>query len=246
MKKKILILAASLLAPVLANAACSDFMQTWMDKLHHGRTLDTRLAVCKEWPANPDLTLAVLPLPRRANNEDEGTDDVEILVADSASGSVIAHVYEPDAITFDAVRVDSIELDTARYQLKPGNRAFGVRVNYYGTSRPNPFGWTSLNLYTVEGQTLRKLVDRLVISSYSGENNGPCDGYHDSTTRTIDIGPAGREEYAALKIAEKSTHSVNGSVGENCADEDSPAKRRNFTLEYNNGRYVVPKALRQD
>jgi hypothetical protein len=246
MKKKISILAASLLAPVFAHAACSDFMQTWVDKLHHGRTLDSRLAVCKEWPTNPDLTLAVLPLKQKGDSDDEGTDDVEVLVADSASGSVIAHVYEPNAISFDAVRVDGIELDTARYQLKPGNRAFGVRVDYSGSSRVNPFGSTSLNLYTIEGQTLRKLVDRLAMSNYSGENDGACDGYLDSTTRTIDIGPAGREGYAALKIAEKSTHTVNKMVGQTCTDRDSPALRKNFTLEYNNGHYIVPKALRQD
>jgi hypothetical protein len=93
---------------------------------------------------------------------------------------------------------------------------------------------------------LRKLVDRLAMSNYSGENDGACDGYLDSTTRTIDIGPAGREGYAALKIAEKSTHTVNKVVGQTCTDRDSPALRKNFTLEYNNGHYIVPKALRQD
>ncbi|SAK52240.1 hypothetical protein AWB77_01384 [Caballeronia fortuita] len=242
MNKKALILAASLLAPVFAHAACTDFMQTWVDKLHPGRTLDTTLAVCKQWPANPDLTLAVLPLEQKGNSDDQGTDDLAILVADSTSGSVIARLYEPDAITFDAVRVSAIELDTARYQLKPGNRAFGVRVHYSGSSSANSFGGTSLSLYTIEGQTLHKVVDRLAVSSGSGETNGECDGFYDSTDRTIDIGPISREGYAVLKMSEKSTHTVSKMVSGKCVDKDT-SQRKSFDLNYTNGRYAVSKAL---
>lgn len=245
-QKKLIIVAAALAMPMLAHAGCEEHFQAWAAQLHPGRTVDTDNAACKIWPANPALTLAVLPLPQKGNSDDEGTDDVEVLVADTASGSVVAHIYQPSLITFDAVRLSGLAIDTARYQLNPGNRAFGVRVNHSGSSRVNPYEATSLSLYVVDGQTLRPVLDRLAVESSRGEWDGNCAGTFDSTSRSIDIGPAGKEGYAALKVSERSTHRTDKQTNDNCGSKDDPAVRANFVLEYHNAHYGVPRELHLD
>lgn len=242
MKRTLLCLAIGF-APLLAHAGCEDNFQKWTSQLHPGRTLDTDHAVCKVWPANEALTIAALPLPQKDNNDNVGTDDLEVLVADSASGTVIAHQFRKSAIAYDAIRLDSIALDTARYQLAPGNRAFGVRVTYEGSSRVNPYGVTALSLYTIEGQRLRTVLDNLAVSESSGDWDGNCAGTFNDTTRTLDIGAAGKEGFSTLKIAEKSVDRVNKAVGNDCKESQNAAKRANITLEYRNGQYGVPKGM---
>lgn len=243
MKRTLLSLAIGL-APLLAHAGCEDNFPKWTAQLHPGRALDTEHAVCKVWPANEALTIAALPLPQKDNNDDQGTDDLEVLVADSASGTVIAHQFQKGAISYDAFRFSGLTLDTARYQLTPQNRAFGVRVSHESSSRVNPFSQTALSLYVVDGQSLRTVVDKFVVEDTGGEWDGNCAGTFNNTTRTLDIGPAGKEGYAALKGTEKSSGTVSVVKNGQCADDVSKSmKRTNFTLEYRNGKYGLPKGM---
>jgi hypothetical protein len=241
--KRILFCLAAGLAPLLAHAGCEDNFQNWAAQLHPGRTLDTEHAVCKVWPANEALTVAALPLPQKGNNDDEGTDDLEVLVADTATGTIVAHQFQKSAISYDAMRFSGLELDTAHYQLTPQNRAFGVRVTHESSSRVDPFEETALSLYVIDGQSLRTVLDRLMVRDSGGEWDGNCAGTFNDTTRTLGLGPAGKEGYAALKIVEKSVKTINKVQGENCANDQQPATRADFTLEYRGGKYAVPKGI---
>jgi hypothetical protein len=242
MKRTLLCLTVGL-TPLLAHAGCEDNFQKWVAQLHPGRTLDTEHAACKIWPANEALTIAALPLPQKDNSDDQGTDDLEVLVADTASGTVIAHQFQKGEISYDAERFSGLTLDTARYQLTPQNRAFGVRVAHEGSSRIAPDSSAALSLYVIDGQSLRKVVDRLIVSDSNGDWDGNCAGTFNNTTRTLDIGPAGKDGYAALKIAENSVETVSTGTTANCVDHDKPAKRASFSLEYRNGQYGVPKGM---
>ncbi|WP_162600692.1 hypothetical protein [Paraburkholderia sp. C35] len=241
-----LVLFATVIAPTFAHAGCEDRLQAWTNQLHPGRKIATDFASCKAWPANPSLTLALLPLPQKGNSDDEGQYDLDILIADSNSGAIVAHDFQPSAITYDAIRLSSLSLDTARYQLTPTDRAFGVRTTQGNTSRVAPYETTALSLYVIDGTTVRRVLERLVIASNTGEWDGNCAGTFDTTTRTIDIGRAGSDGYAALKVSEKSEHRQDKVRGGSC-DEGSPSlQRSSFTLEYRNGRYGVPKGLQAD
>ncbi|MFM0159712.1 MAG: hypothetical protein WBR17_09615 [Paraburkholderia sp.] len=226
-----------------ATADCQSHLSTWMKILHPGRQLDTEHAACKVWPADPSLTLAVQALPKAGNTDDEGEYDVEVLVADSKSGAIIAHEYEPAAISSDAIRFSQIDLDTARYQLTPQLRAFGVRVTYEGASRVNPYEGQALSLYVLDGHTLRRVVDNLTVENNSGEWDGNCAGTFSATTRTLAVGPANSAGYATLRVGETSKESVSKQTSSDCVSTDHPSKRTTTTLEYDGTAYRVPKAL---
>ncbi|CAG9203196.1 hypothetical protein PSAB6_230172 [Paraburkholderia sabiae] len=205
-----------------------------------------QLSSCKAWPANPALTLAVLLLPQKDNNDNEGAYDLDVLVADSDSGDIVAHDYQSSAVLYDAVRLSDVSFDTARYQVTPSDRAFGVRFTHTGSSRVNPYETTALNLYVIEGKKLRRVLDRLAVTSMSGESNDNCAGTLDWTQRTIDMGPAGKQGFAALNISEKSVHSVSNEQTGECKSKNDRPVRAHFVLEYRNGQYGVPKGLQAD
>lgn len=238
--RRLLFCLATALTPLLAHAGCEANFPKWTAQLHPGRTLDTDHADCKVWPANEALTIAVLPLPQKGNNNARGTYDLEVLVADTRSGEVAAHTFEPSAIRYDAVRFGGLGADTAHYPLAPGKPAFGVEVEHEYEPIAAPKAEVSLSLYVIDGQRLRKVLDRFQMDHAHGRYDIRGVGFYVDTQRTIEFGPAGEDGYAALKIKEKSVRTENKDLSDNA---DKQITNRDYTLDYRNGSYLVPKNL---
>lgn len=116
--------------------------------------------ICKIWPANPDLLLAAIPLMRDGPSRDFGHDgDLRILVLDRATLKVHEHLQLDGLMSDDAMRISDVSFDTARYDVAPGRRAFGLRISRTGSSRANPFSETSRSALQ-EGDCVEKLQDR--------------------------------------------------------------------------------------
>lgn len=111
---------------------------------------------CKVWPASPDKTLIAVMLQHQNSFDDEGSADLELLVADSARERIAQRYRENDALQSDAIRITGIALDTAHYRLNENTTAFGVRVNSANNSRANPYGSTRLSLYALDGARIRR------------------------------------------------------------------------------------------
>ncbi|HEY4073035.1 MAG TPA: hypothetical protein VGM52_08015 [Herbaspirillum sp.] len=239
-----IITSALLCLPLLAHADCKDHLSAWAQQLHPGRTLDADAAICKISPADPTQTFVVLPIAQPDATDDDAVYDVDVLVTNSDTGEIIARIFEPSAITSDAVRLQGIALDTARYQLAPQTRAFGVRTNYEGSSRVAPYSATALDLYVMDGHALRRVVANLTISNSGGEWDGNCAGTFSDSSRTLSVGAAGRNGYATLHVAEKTVGSTSKPAGQDCNTKDSPAKRAGYDMEYDGAQYAVPAKLK--
>lgn len=239
MKRPLFCLAIAL-TPLLAHADCETNFQKWMQQLHPGQKLDTVHAGCKTWPANPTRTIAVLPMPHADANDKAGALDLEVLLADTKSGAVIAHTFEPSAIRYDAVRFGALDIDTTPYPLAPGNPAFGVGVEHEYPLMAAPKAEVSMSLYVVDGQRLRKVLDRLQLDYAHGRYDAMGMGFYVDTQRTIEFGPAGEGGYTALKIKEKSVRTEHKDLSDH---SDEQTTYRNYTIDYRDGSYRVPKNL---
>ena len=62
-------------------------------------------------------TLAVLAFKQKATVPDAATYDVDVLVAKSDSGEVLAHLYRTAALNEDAVTIESVALDTLGFHI---------------------------------------------------------------------------------------------------------------------------------
>lgn len=231
--KKMLFLCACMAAPALtmAASACEGRMVGWAKALAPGRAADANRAVCKPWPADPALTLAAIPLPTDAS-AGKGEADLLLLVANSQSGAVVAHLLQPSVLNDDG-GASEIALDTARYQLTPASRAFGVRAYSGSMSRMSPYNETTLSLYVVAGAQLRQVLTDLVVSTSTGNWDEVCNGEVSRTTVAVSLGAAGSEGYAALELAEQSVASMVAK----CVEKTGPVKRAKRTLNYRAGQY---------
>lgn len=243
MKFKLVSIAGSFLAPFLVHAECEKYFETWSAQLHAKASVDLEYATCKVWPANTGLTLAALPIPHKENNGDMGAYDLAVLVADSSSGNILAILNQPSVISYDAIRLSSITIDTARYQLTTNNRAFGVRVAYSGSSNIFPFSTTAMTLFLMDDKTLRSVLSNFIVEESSGDWDGTCAGTFKRTSRTLNIGVTGSEGYAKLRISESSTTKTNKLSGAECVTREQPIVRSTTTLDYGNKFYKVPKKM---
>lgn len=232
------------LVPLIAQAGCSENLHRWSAELDPGRTLDGGHAVCKTWTANEALTIAALPLLQKDNGDGPNVVDIEVLVADTATGAVIAHRFQRAAIRYEGDHYfDGIELDTARYQLTATQRAFGVRLKSSGGPPADMSGIATLSLYLIDGQHLRTVLDRLSVSNWTGDRDGPCVSTSE-TSRTLALRPEGAQGYAALRVSEKYVEHESRLEVDTCSSHTSPAQRRNVTLEYFDGAYRIPDDMR--
>lgn len=260
MNKRLLIALGGLLLASLAQADdCRQQLPSWIEMAHPGHAtgqalkderghyrVDVAQGVCKLWPARPGLTLIALPLVR-AQHDDHGEADLEVLVLDNARQTFLARLIEPNQLDWDAIYVDRLALDTAPYRLRGDDLAFGVRISRRNGSRMNPFSEAELTLYELHEQGVRSLMGALVVESFGGERDDDCiASFGEAKGVLIVTGKVGRDGYRDLLF--KRTHTGRRMVtvdGECRTLEDEPRSDQ-FRLEYGDERYLLPIELVSD
>lgn len=200
-------------------------------------------AICRVWPAHPELTLAAVPLMSPEKTDYDHTGDLELLVLDSSTLDVKQRLHLPERMSDDAFRITGISLDTARWKVAPNQTAFGLHVVREGSSRVNPFSEDALSLYVIENNQLRPLLKGILLEDNSGEWDGNCAGEFNGIKRTLAIDSASQNGYANIRVSEKRVASTTwlDANGE-CKTKDKPEKT-SWTLRYDGKEYAVPKQL---
>ncbi|WP_054311294.1 hypothetical protein [Mesorhizobium sp. 1M-11] len=201
------------------------------------RSIQPDDVVCKAWPWRPELMLAAVPL-LEAKPADEGSNkgDVEILVTDRA-GKPLARRLEPGMAFSDAIRFSDMGLDTARYDVTEGLRAFGLRTTQYGSSRVNPYNEQALWLYTFDKGRIERVLDGLIVERGNGENDGNCQGEMTTVKRTVTLGPKTSARYRALEVEQTETLATSKPTADDCQTDERPGKTTRLDLTYDKGRY---------
>jgi hypothetical protein len=242
-------------ASMAGHASCDSGLAERMHaKLHPDRELDRERAGCKAWPGFLGRYIVVLPLPRGPSSPAGGEFDLDVMVVQQADNGntdrarIASRVFEPRALTEDAVRISDIQIDTARYTLAPDTRAFGIRVKHSGSSRANPYANEELRLYVPQGEHLRKVLDGLETTRERGEWDTTCAGRFEQVRTSVAISRTSNNKgYADLILNQTriDSHATPSTDGE-CQEREQPARYKTLTLQYDGTRYAIPPALRLD
>lgn len=167
-------LAAKLAAiPKVDPLACPEDALTRVEQSLSITPAGDDYADCRKDPA--DTRHAIVALAYQAPDGDMGTGDedydLDLAVVDIASGDILAHRHESDGIPSDAVSLNRVWLDTARYDLAPGRRAFGVRSSNSAHCWQCAYGITTLSLYLQKDDHIDKLLTTTVEEIHSGDGD---------------------------------------------------------------------------
>jgi hypothetical protein len=191
-------------------------------------------ATCKAWPGERTRTIAALAY-------DVGqADEKELVVAliDNARSTLVAayaeNILEDAALT---IGENSLRIDTARYDLAPGVRAFGVDIaSSYSQGCVDGGLGPSRTLFVQDGESLRPVLQNLYLSSWRYLRGGPsCAEARGSvierTAYDIAVGTAAHHGMRDLRISARKV------VGEGTQQARKPVS---ITLRYDGERYPTP------
>lgn len=260
MNKTLTIALGGLLLASLAQADdCRQQLPVWVEMAHPGHAasqtlkderghyrVDADQSICKVWPARPHLTLMALPLVR-AEHDDHGEADLEVLVLDNDRQAFVARLLEPNQLDWDAIYTEGMGFDTAPYRLRADDIAFGVRISRRGSSGPNPFYETRLNLYQLDTQRLRPLLSELPVRTVWGEWDTNCAGTFSETTGVVIItNQVGNQGYRDLRLKDTRVERRMVQGDGECQAVEESTQRYQLPIEYGDDRYLLPIELASD
>jgi hypothetical protein len=232
--RRVLALATLWLAAAAAHAtddpACAPdalaAVDAWIAK-HPWKTGGTSpelrvTAACKRSPVDRDVTIVAA-----AYDIDEDDKNEIVALVDTRAGQVRATytgVIAEDATT----RVGSFAIDTARYQLAPGVRAFGVDFHSQAyLSRAAEFRReVERTLFTQDGRTLRPVLERFALTTWNAIPD--TDGSGELSHWTIAVAPTRSHGLADLVV----TRSTDPDFG-------GPSLRARHVLHFDGKGYGV-------
>ncbi len=185
-----------------------------------------------------DKTKSVLVIPKYASEVtvDYFVLDAYIIIIDNTTGKIIYKFIEPNAWTSDAVMLSDISIDTGLYILNKTTRAFGVRVNYTGSSRPNPYNETNLTLYVIDKNSLKPVLHNYTIYQFGGEWDTNCSGEFEDNDSTIDIDKLQTNNFNNLIVKTKITKTKNTFKNDDCISKET-IKKSTSKLVFNGKEY---------
>lgn len=154
--------------------ACSeDLLATVADALHLGDP--DQLSTCRRDPTSPDQWIVALYFPAPASpGHDEGAYNLALVIWNTKKAMSVATLMQPNAVEFNDPIRGSTTIDTARYKLADGVRAFGVRNSLSTSCGGCTYSETKLALYVPSGRTLRPILSTHVYLSGDGFNVNGC------------------------------------------------------------------------
>ncbi len=222
--------------PQACGAAPLAAVDAWLTQhpWHTGPTrADTRVtAACKPSPADKSVTIV-------AAAYDRGTDYDKNLVVALVSARVVAAFT--GAIEEDAsMRVSggSLRIDTARYQLAPGVRAFGVDVSSVKAGPHCADGGSGAmrSLFVRDGAVLRPVVIGVLLESWHTEGGlTPCPEFAPDTKGLGEIA----QTTTSLAMLPHATHGFADIVLTSVTDLH-PGHPRRVVLRYDGSTYAGP------
>lgn len=128
----------------------------------------------KVLPNQKEKVIILLPVITNRDPECEECFDIDnnIIVWNKATKSIETKYTKKSEWTSDAMYLAELKIDTGLYHLNKSTRAFGIRYSYNGSSRVNPFGSDSINLYYFRNNEIIEVLHDFELEKYRGDNGG--------------------------------------------------------------------------
>lgn len=98
-------------------------------------------------------------------------------------GDIKLYFYEKESLFSDAIGLSKIQIVNNPYKLRFSN--FGMLIDYYGSSKPNPSSSKELSLFVIKKQSIKRVLKDYPIFTLNGETNAWDRGSIETHRRTI-------------------------------------------------------------
>jgi hypothetical protein len=142
-------------------------------------------------PNQNEKVIVLVPVKTNLDPECDYCFDIDnnILVWNKSTKSIETKYTKKTEWSSDAMYLDELKIDTGLYYLNERTRAFGIRYHYSGSSRVNPFGSNSINLYYFKNNQIIEILNDFELEKYNGDSggNGGCKDAWYETSKSVFI-----------------------------------------------------------
>ena len=135
----------------------------------------------------------------------------------------------------DAVELQELSIDTAKFILTEEIRAFGIRAFYKNGSKVNPYSEETFSLFLPENTSLKKILHQYQLSTYNGEWNYNCEGSWSDERNSMFIMDS-KKTNGYFNIKDKQTF-IKKATDKNCDDKVVEKSTKTVFLKYNGKEY---------
>ena len=180
--------------------------------------VDPAKIACGILPGRPDLIVAAIPLmAEHPPGKDRVRGDMEIIVADRATGDPLARRRERGMAGFDFLTYfQSVEFDANQHEYSDGPPAFGIRTLRQGYERlPYPLDtirWQrpgseqALWLYVYDNGNINRVLDGLIVERTKSASEYECYADDDTLQRTLSPGAQGATGHRDILVRQAIKH----------------------------------------
>jgi hypothetical protein len=194
------------------------------------------LCIEKKMPNEEDSYIAVIPVVLSQEEEDYVFMVQNYILITDSNGTIKNKYLDPTELSSDAIYLRSFAIDTGLYNISANIRAFGVKADFVGSSKPNPYASGTISMYYPEGKTLKKVLDQFELDSTRGEWDTRCNGEFEDEHSYIIIDSSKTNNFTDLKIKTISVTTINEEVKGECNSKET-SKTTYKTLKFKNGYY---------
>ena len=159
----------------------------------------------------------------------------------NASDKAITQTYVIENLWSDAVRLSSLNFDFAPYLVKENMRAFGLRINYVGSSRPNPYGEEKITLFVIEKDKLVPILKDFTSYLYIGEWDTNCSGEFNEKRALFTIQTTQSMGFNTILVNYKHIKTVNTPAGNGDCNSKETLTKSSEVLAVKKGLYQLLK-----
>ena len=129
--------------------------------------IDKDLYTEKVLPYDTDKKVMVFLIKK--GDENEATFDLYVVLYKLLHQRIVQLYKGIDEYHSDAIALENISIDTAKFILTEGVRAFGIRSFYKNGSKVNPYSEETFSLFLPQGNSIKKVLNQYTLSTSSGE-----------------------------------------------------------------------------
>ena len=196
--------------------------------------IDKDLYTEKVLPYDTYKLVMVFPI-RKGNDENEATFDLYVVVYDFLQKRITQSYKGIDEYYSDAVELQELSIDTAKFILTEGIRAFGIRAFYKNGSKVNPYSEETFSLFLPENTSLKKILDQYQLSTYNGEWNYNCEGSWSDESNSMFIMDS-KKTNGYFNIKNKQTF-IGKGTDKDCNEGIMQKSTKTVFLKYNGKEY---------
>lgn len=186
--------------------------------------------VSKVSPSNSKETIIVI---EEISKEEEWSSESNshIAIVDNTTGKITHKYFESSRTNgwdSDAIFMDNISIDTLNFKLDSSKSAFGVKVLFRSNSKPNPYYYETLSLFTKERDSLKKILDFYPIYESSGEVNvNSCYAHYDKTAKVLSMSDAKTNGYNDILVK----HTISNLIYQEDENGDCNPEEKIISIE---------------